>query len=291
MAQGLENYKFGSKNNWRRQVWNEARRRLKEMGTAPSSARVLYLPGPQNIDADIAISKGFRPFNLYAVEIDSERAIELRKKRVNVINADIVDVLGAWNGRDGLDFVFADFCGGYNIVAHRLAIVLLGAEGLSHKCVIAVNLQRGRDKFITGEALNQIFGDLDKHRGKRFYRMMGIMFIKKWIVSGADAIQAIRIWNKITKEIINPVQLTYKSISGIYFDSIIFNWGRMVNLAESDGKVYSGIRFRDADEDEIAKITGLRYKNDTHYVGGVQRRIAAAKAINTMRRNGGLGGL
>ena len=167
MGTGLDCYKFGRKNNWRRTVWNEAAKRLRDAGKEIKNCTVLYLPGAENEDGRIAIEKGFKPWNLYAVENNADRVKDLRKNNINVIHGDFVDIIKSWVLKEKIDFIFADFCGGITKTAERLIIALEFCNGISERCVVAVNLLRGRDKGIRN-IYESFMSDIDSHRGKQF---------------------------------------------------------------------------------------------------------------------------
>lgn len=137
---GIENYKFGRKNNWRRTVWNEICRRTKNK----KNARILYLAGEQDLDREVAKQKGFDVRNMIAIEMDSSRAQKLRTKGVTTICADLLDVLYCWPPKHKVDVVVADFCFGFEMKCIDLYDSLYNPALNQAACV--VNFQRGRDK-------------------------------------------------------------------------------------------------------------------------------------------------
>jgi hypothetical protein len=138
-APGIENYRFGQKNNWRRRVWNEISKRVKDK----KNARILYLAGEQNIDAEIAAQKGYDPRNMIAVEIDKRRTKELRKKGVNTICGNLMDVLHSWPDNHKVDIIIADFCFGFESSAIDVYDSICCPPLVD--AVVLVNFQRGRD--------------------------------------------------------------------------------------------------------------------------------------------------
>ena len=298
MGIGLDDYKFGRKNNWRRQIWNEAIVRLKKSGKQVSSCIVLYLPGVDDIDGKIAIEKGFKPWNLYAVENNPERVKLLRNKKVNVIEADFNLVLLSWNLSQKIDFVFADFCGGITTPAASLMLSLATTTGLSEKAVVAINLLRGRDKWIR-ESYKRYLSDVDKHRGKQWYRIFLFVMIEMAIegnrllnIDGTPD-KLIALYNKLTIDFTIPREYSYKSIRPnsvtLIMDSVVFNWGTLVNQAPTDNKIYHTVKLEAGNR--IEKVKGLGGTFDYSYdFSHIRNKIQASKAIHTMRKNGQLGG-
>lgn len=292
MATGRESYKFGRKNNWRRQIWNEAKERLVSGGKAISDCTVLYLPGGENLDHQVAISKGFKPWNLYAVENNEDKAKELRNKKVNVIVGDFNDVLNAWPIKEKIDFMFADFCCGITNTAYRFSLNLILCQSMSEKCVVAVNLLRGRDAQFR-DAYSDILKDLDKHRGKQFYRIlvstMMLFQYQDWCEKNTNAPPSVDVTsfvNSITSKYALPTSYSYKSLCGgatLYMDSVIFNWGTMINFADTGQKAFR------AESTPNTGIPSLGVSFDfNHDFKNIKNKVIAAKAIHTMRRNGQL---
>jgi L-rhamnose mutarotase len=290
MGTGLDCYKFGRKNNWRRQVWNEAVNRLKSMGKLISDCKCLYLPGSENLDGEVAVQKGFKPWNLYAVEINSERAAYLRSKKLNVICADFNDVINSCNNSLKFDFIFADFCGGITLHVRKLMFSLIFANSLQHHGVVCVNMLRGRDSEVRNKYRDCLF-DLPIHRGMQFYRIFIVTLqqINVWahrdngiIVSDADKKNSCKQWNKYTEAITKPKVFSYKSVlpkATLIMDSIIFNWGTAINLSPVDDDKVWGCNNKVCESsrgDEDVKYD-ISFKSD------VMRKVSAAKAIHTMR--------
>jgi len=292
MASGLDSYKFGSKNNWRRRIWNEAVKRLRGSGKKISECVVVYLPGPDNIDGEIATSKGFKPWNLYAVEIDKKRTNMLRSKKVNVINEDLNTVLTVWNAPEKIDFVFADFCGGITHNAIGLILNLLLSECFNEKAVVAVNLLRGRDSHYL-KAYGFMLKDINKHRGLYFYRIL-MLFYCRLSASFQDleptkklASKQITFLNKMTELWANPHSLEYKSKCGkatLVMDSLIFNWGSAVNFTNTDRKIFKNISHVKTPQKDNS-VLNLTFDYNCDF-STIRRKIGASRAIHTMRRNG-----
>lgn len=177
---GLKDYKYGRKINHRRWEWNQIVSRL---NVPIKDAVVLYLAGEDD-DRAVALSKGFQPDNLIAVDIDKGRVVKLRKSGVNAICGDIGKILLSWRGPPKIDAILADFCGGIEEYVFRFAKSLYMSKGLSHDSIIVVNLMRGRDRkfsYLRKEIWDKYPEIAEhkekKHRGRLFvFLMFGMLF-------------------------------------------------------------------------------------------------------------------
>ena len=78
----MPDYTRKPKEEWRRWVWNRVTERIPKVardGSRRADATVLYLVGPNDLDREVALSKGFRGFNVIAVDIDEECIVKVRK--------------------------------------------------------------------------------------------------------------------------------------------------------------------------------------------------------------------
>lgn len=140
----VKNYKFGTKNNWRRQLWNHIVALLKEMHVKPGDAKVLYLAGRDDLDRDEAKRRGFKDWNLFAVENDVRTLRALRDKGVIAIHGDFSEVLYCWPQH--LDVVIADFCCGYHKKTASKFIEAVLHSSAMPASILALNMLRGRDR-------------------------------------------------------------------------------------------------------------------------------------------------
>jgi len=156
MSGGLESYKFGQKNNWRRWAWNRIARTLLRSGVHPSEAIGIYLPGKQDLDRDVALSKGFLPDNLIPVDMDRSTIESLRKAGRLAIHSKALPVLSSWNcKRVPLNFIHADpfHCASSlstNLMQQSLAV--LGASGGG---VLSMTVSRGHENGPYGELIRE----------------------------------------------------------------------------------------------------------------------------------------
>ena len=278
MGTGRESYRFGAKNNWRRRIWNNAIDRLEKLGKKVSDCTVVYLPGPENIDGLVAIDKGFKPLNLYAVENNAERVMDLRKNKINVINGDLADVVMAWHIKEKIDFLFADLCCGISRTTFSLLNSVIFSDGFSPQAVVAFNMLRGRDKLYR-EAFGRFMVDLSKHRGLQLYR-------NAHDINDIDGIgKFVKYYNKMTEGCTKPDTFEYSSICNntkLVMDSIIFNWGSLLNFSNSE-KIHKTTKTIQTDQLAGTFKEAIRFEFNKDAYNNIKRRINAAKAINSMR--------
>lgn len=193
-----EGYKFGIKNNWRRQIWNEISSRIK---VPKKEAIVVYLAGKEDLDRKVAIEKGFKPYNLIAIDRDKDVIDHLKSRGVLAIQGDLFDVIKGFCGN--IDVLVADMCCGVTDEVYEFAKRMVEdhtcnafnhnigpckdcepiddeCSSCPHSCVdvekgeefahplVVFNFMRGRDKGII---LNSFKG-LSKHRGELFMEKM-----------------------------------------------------------------------------------------------------------------------
>lgn len=232
------NYKFGMKANWRRTVHNQILQRLNQ---SPRECVVLYLAGPQDLDRPEFLRRRFRPDNLIAVERDSRLCTSLRSDGKLCIYGDINAVIAEWK-RTRVDVVFADLCCGLHS-SFVETLIQLTRNHCFHRAVLAVNLLRGRDAD-SNELRAELSGD-DKHRGRAFARLYAAILTESVVRTqdemrsmfcrgtDADGIGLSLIQDAITKMTENVSWLwhaSYRSDSGQYFDSCVFQNATVVGL-------------------------------------------------------------
>ena len=138
---GRNSYLFGSKNNWRRTVWNEVLRRV---GPRAENEVILYLPGPENLDYRVGTEKGVPSHNLIAVEESKETVSLSRRMGVNTIQGNLFDVISSWSSKKHpVCAVLADLCSGLEPQVIDL-LDIVHRPGMMG-CTTLLNLQRGRD--------------------------------------------------------------------------------------------------------------------------------------------------
>jgi len=168
---GLDCYKYGTKNNHRRWAWNQI---IRMSHKKPQELIVAYLAGPDDIDREIAIQKGFKDCNLIAIDADVMKVNKIKQLKRPAICIDIVDFIRNWTGNPPIDIIIADLCSGLTRkVAKDFMTSCFDSTGLASPTVIYINLMRGRDQvgglyskqFTEEVGINNLF----KHRGFQFF--------------------------------------------------------------------------------------------------------------------------
>jgi hypothetical protein len=134
-------YKFSSKNHWRRTIWNDVLRRT---NGREKKEVILYLPGKDDLDRNVALSKGVPDNNLIAVEKNKENVKSLRKKGVNVIEGDLFSVVESWSSSKKICAILADICSGVEPSVLNIFSSISLRES-ARESVLMLNMQRGRD--------------------------------------------------------------------------------------------------------------------------------------------------
>lgn len=218
-------YKFGTKNNWRRWMWN----RIAERVETPSEALVLFLAGEQMLDIDVAASKGFQRRNMLAVERDPDVLRRLRASGVLVIDGDICDVLASWPLHVNVGVVVADFCCGLERKVLE-AFAKSWFFGAFAKCVMAVNMLRGREGALM--PIRRSWGgslEAQKHRGVLLYeislRAAAFHIVppsKSGFYTEADKREVLWLMEHFDR-VARPVTMTYRSsVMTQRFDSVVY---------------------------------------------------------------------
>lgn len=266
----MKDYKFGSKNNWRRWCWN----RISERMIKPKpDCIVLYLAGAQDLDRPIAISHGFRAANLIAIERDGKSISMLREAGVLAINSDLESVCWSW-AEPAVEVLYADFCCGLTpkIVGLLAMLPFLPAF---QDTTIMINLLAGRE-------LIPVFGNDNLTRANLSGLHRGNAAMNINLTSAKDFLShcGYLIGDKL-KQFVN--WRSYKSTSGQRFDSTVFKNNGILKYTGSDLAFLHN--FRSYLDEQRAKASDG---------GGVfcplpinsARKIAAIKAHRTMRIEG-----
>lgn len=274
-------YKYGQKNHWRRQVWNQIREWTPRH---PKDSVVLYLAGDADLDRPVAISKGFKPANLIAVERDRKVVQSLRQRRVTVIPENLVDVLDEWPTSPNIDVLFADLVSGFDREAMAAMWSWVGSP-VFNRSVLALNVMAGREQSANSRFVREAMcnpssipddlnivkghpGIVDGHRGIAAHFWL-------WLALGAliDPSDSGRVVNDIRDSGVKlwDVRLLprYISTSGQAFDTI---------LVRDRGEITK--RTHRINQTVPATKKQLR----------VRRRIASALALRTQRLRGSMAG-
>ena len=135
-------YKNGQKNNWRRTRWNDVLRRTAGREKTELS---LYLAGPEDIDREIAVSKGVPPQNLIAIDRFKPNSDAIRERGLPAIDADVLDILWSWPRDRKVCAVLLDYCGG--LQRDNVGVLDAFQRKPLRSAVMMVNFQRGRDAW------------------------------------------------------------------------------------------------------------------------------------------------
>jgi hypothetical protein len=288
-----KDYRNGRKNNWRRWTWNNVRERLHP---TVRDSPILYLPGPEDLDRAVALSKGIHPDNLIAVDTCLRNVKRVRAGGGLAIHADIHDVIRAWPDHVLVAAVLLDYCHG--LEDHLITAMEWMQRPPYMFAPVAVNLRRGQDRssravridlrnFVRHYQLELIsngrYLDVTKNRAALY----GLIFAMQVMLFtyGEDGIKAFhpirtaeaRTFAKRFSDIIqslNAVSFTYRSASTNYYDSLIYDntqYRRSIpgtlDVEEMTRRYQSVNQFRDPPKQEIV------------------RKIAATLAHRTRRRH------
>jgi hypothetical protein len=261
----IDNYKFGPKNNWRRTIWNEISSRV---GKDKRDGIVLYLAGLEDLDRAVAVEKGFHPNNLIAIDRDQRVVDAMRAQGKLAIKGDLSSVIAHWPHDLPIAAIVADFCCGLEKSIFVDFVGSLTWAPLHPGCVVAVNLQRGRDPWWFSETGRQIYainanGEKTKHRGKFLAFCVANTFA---ISFGAYAERDADLCTKRAREVLKmmgPRYFEYKS-GNLSMDSFVLSWPR-------------GFAYRPDDREPRPEC-----------YDDLRPRISAMRSIRTRRTSGAL---
>lgn len=289
---GADSYRNATKETWRGWVWNRIVERLPgfnpKMGPAAlrrlcEDKTVLYLPGPDDLDRRCAMKRGFRNENLIAVDISKERAENVRAAGGLAIRGTIQEVVASWPLDWPVNIVMADYCGG--LTWGNAGIVLgLARGGIVKGGIVAINMMRGRESFSSEDKRNLIEyrdtikrfpgglpSNADKNRAVMFMYNLYHFFIHS-LQNREGGLQVLLNW--FCK--MRPTYMTYRSHAGaVYFDSVVFVWPAAPATCVCDDIGH----ITHLDKQFYKDVLGKKIIRDD----GIERRIAALRAVRTMK--------
>ena len=282
--EGLDNYKTGRKNNWRRTVWNEIARRV----LSRWNAIVLYLAGEQDLDRPVALSKGFKANNMIAVDLRKEVVDKLRREGKLAIHGSLHAVVATLEA----DVILADMCCGLREPVISLMLTTLFYGRTKPGAVIVFNIQRGREINQTAEVLHlmqnkiknfaikvNLSPNIYKHRGLVLLSYMLDWARGSWREDLHDE-EAIDISMNIFLKKLNPFFLSYKSDAcNVFFDTLIVS-NPFPSHPATRKELLSGY-WKDEGK-------SYRYGVQPWEIKEILPKVQALKAIQTMRKNGTL---
>lgn len=283
-------YISGAKNHWRRWVWN----RLSERSDVPAKERVvLFLASPELRDVEEALRRGYRRSNLIAIESDRERCIELRAKRITTLNLPAGKVLQQWPPYIPVDAVLLDLCGGVDGEVNRCLCGLMRSPFA--RTAVAINVQRGRDRV--GEMREEMVAAASS--------------LKEQMLANGSSSDAVALINSVRdsygttsrgfwiKHLRRELEKRLLTLALIHFgydsparqasvDVERLSFQRESSIAELSYRhrrvVMDTLCFKNSIHGTLADFLDGSIEADTP----VRRRIAAALAVSTMRREGRL---
>lgn len=173
-------YKNSPKNIWRNKWWKSAAFRVKRWGMRPQDARVIYQPGPRNLDRKVALRHGFLAHNLIGVDRDKALCSDLRKQGVTMICGDAVDLIAAWKPSNLPDVILLDTCSSLSKHFSKLLSVFGAGNFYNRNMVWGINVVHGRDKY-----LNAFKGKYSPHTPHCYNPRRNLFAPAEWI-TGED---------------------------------------------------------------------------------------------------------
>lgn len=157
---GIDSYDNGRKETWRGWQWNRIEELLRgryrdEVGSYPSDSllrkyietkTVVYLCGPEDSDRPHAMRRGFRPENLFAIDISLDRVKAVRKRGGLALRGKVEHALLSWPDDFKIDVLILDSCYAFAVNTGLLMFeCAIASPGIHPYSVVSVNLLRGRD--------------------------------------------------------------------------------------------------------------------------------------------------
>jgi hypothetical protein len=285
MSVGKGSYDFGQKNNWRRMQWNSIRDWLRGRKIRPRDAQGIFLPGPQCLDVAVAKAKGFDPLNLVAVDESGEVAATVRSMRsCPIINAPLGDVVLSWCPDQRLDFIVADLCTNLSQSALGLAAALpVLMETRTEPVAVVVNLLRGRER---GTYFDIACGPESVRRVKEITALGHTVSPKSRALAWLDILAqftmayAAEWWGRDAERVHHYKRFSQYKSGAQVMDSVFLElWPTERRIGRRAADLF---------------VPRLRIGKDVHTAIGpskrraLRRRIGAALAVRTMRREGTL---
>lgn len=146
--QGLESYKVGTKNNWRRWCWGKVDDHVEDK----QLSTILYLAGPDDLDREVALSKGFHPRCLIGVDAEDDHVRAVRRGDPYngpgvAVGDDLSALIAAWPEDWHIDAILADYCAGLGRSPDALLNACAASAAVDTDTLLVCNLQRGRDPY------------------------------------------------------------------------------------------------------------------------------------------------
>lgn len=205
----------------------------------PQDAVVLYLAGKDDLDRREALRRGFKTWNLIAVDSDRDVVEKIRSQGGLAIHGDIFEILMSWKPEPKIDAVVIDLCCGCSdFIQHwfrrNWREGLVGEYG---KIVVSINMLRGRETKYSREfsTMNMFdskvfgFNMRDKHRGKNLLASI-LSILSMWLENQIQKYgERFIVDNAISAitDSLSPAFYSYRSTktkAPMMFDSVVFKW-------------------------------------------------------------------
>ncbi len=290
MKIGIDDYKKGQKNTWRRQCWNEIAKRVKDR----KNAIVLYLPAEQDMDRRVAVSKGFSPDNMIAVDMREEVVEKLREENKLTICGRIEYAMFYVKPK----VIHMDLCSGFKQDLFVLLWSFIAGRYADFDSVFCINMMRGREHSESGQMLKIMQAGVENslspyvgvladpikwhrmHRGFCLYCWL-LWAVKDGLIGRMGFVDGS---DKIKKQIeaigekLNPFFCSYASTAGnLIFDTVIFDNPLKGTKTDLEPKKF-------INEEKGAWLLDKHRRSFTR----IKSQVSAVKAVQTMRKNGKL---
>lgn len=266
------NYKNGQKNTWRRQVWN----RVSEVIDSRKSAIILYLPGEMDLDVFIAQRHGFHRNNMIAVESNREVVKKLRENKRTVIHGDLLSVMANWPATKPVSLVLADLQCGFTESAMAIFSIWRGLQAFTGS-VLMMNMQRGRERPNDGAYMSMQIGVINNPQWEKedaVNRAKNLLFGALTSIATTAGLSSMSEASMYVGWRLLP---SYKSTpKSPYFDSFLIKDRGIPNRLPSVAEFLKSIVVDGLTDGTIKESPEMR------------RKISAALALRTMRREGAL---
>jgi len=303
--QGLADYRNNTKETWRNWAWNRAielqpelrdrrRRTPANIRRVLANKTAIYLVGPEDLDRQVAIAKGFRNENLIAIDVEKENIARVRKAGGIGVCCDIADAILAWQ-QEQIDIVMADFCGGISTNLWRLLHSMIISQNVGGHSVLCVNMLRGRDgqsnqlredlwnylQSMNPQIRKCCLGNNGKDRAKILFAILLDLYAYMLRRCGCTEREVVKIGMRYVKcRSIYHYRANGQSMA--WFDSLVtYGPPKIVFQPKSpewDSETYAIIRKL---KTETKHKTPDGFKK---HMDGVVRMLNACKAVRTQRR-------
>ena len=157
-------------------MWNRIAERI---DVPPRDAIVMYMPGAEDLDLEVAKRHGFREQNMIGVERDKAVLANLRARNRLCVHGDFCEVVCAFNAAGRIDAVLGDLtCG----LEPRVENSIETMQQLPHleRAVFMFNFMRGRDarsssgRQAIDNTVKRFGGDERLLKNRAFHLLFGL---------------------------------------------------------------------------------------------------------------------